>query len=70
MNTSFEPHVLVVPKGTEIDFPNQDNQAHNVFSPDPFFDLDKYGPGEKQKSHRFAAAGAEISIYTSACGRA
>jgi len=60
--TSFEPHVLVVPKGTEIDFPNQDNQAHNVFSPDPFFDLDKYGPGET-KSHRFAAAGSEVSIY-------
>ena len=61
-NTSFEPHVLVVMKGTEIDFPNKDNELHNVFSPDPYFDLDRVGPG-KGKTHKFDAAGAEVEVY-------
>jgi plastocyanin len=29
----FQPHVLVVPVGTTVDFQNSDNVAHNVFWP-------------------------------------
>ncbi|HTR53274.1 MAG TPA: hypothetical protein VMJ10_21410 [Kofleriaceae bacterium] len=49
---TYDPHVLVVAKGTEIDFPNNDSEDHNVFSPDPFFDLNRYGPG-KSKTRKF-----------------
>ena len=31
-NKTFEPHVLVVPAGSEVDFPNKDPFFHNVFS--------------------------------------
>lgn len=61
-DTSFEPHVLVVPKGTDVDFPNKDVKEHNVFSPDPYFDLERYGPGVS-KHKKLNAAGAEISIF-------
>ena len=59
--TSFVPHVLVVPKGAIVDFPNDDSYPHNVFSPDPFFDLGRYGKGVT-KSQKFSAVG-EQEIY-------
>src|SRR5258708_26549020 len=31
-NKSFQPHVLVVPVGSVVDFPNHDPFFHNVFS--------------------------------------
>src|SRR5208337_900852 len=31
-NKSFEPHILVVPVGTQVEFPNRDPFFHNVFS--------------------------------------
>ena len=31
-NKSFEPHVLVVPVGSLVEFPNRDPFFHNVFS--------------------------------------
>src|SRR5438093_13766803 len=31
-NKSFEPHVLVVPAGSAVEFPNRDHFFHNVFS--------------------------------------
>src|SRR5437879_2143407 len=31
-NKSFEPHVLVVPAGAAVEFPNRDPFFHNVFS--------------------------------------
>jgi len=31
-NKMFTPHLLVVPKGTSVDFPNEDPFFHNVFS--------------------------------------
>jgi plastocyanin len=54
----FVPRVLVVPAGTEVWFPNvevkRESNTHNVFSPtDPIFDLGRYGPDKKGKSHRF-----------------
>ncbi len=33
MNLVFIPHVIAVQKGTTIDFPNNDEVRHNVFSP-------------------------------------
>ena len=31
-NKAFEPHLLVVTKGSTVDFPNRDPWFHNVFS--------------------------------------
>ena len=44
---SFEPHVLVVPVGTEVEFPNRDPFFHNVFSlfEGKRFDLGLYEAG-------------------------
>ena len=33
MNLIFVPHVLAVQRGTTVDFPNNDQVRHNVFSP-------------------------------------
>ncbi|MGR3303039.1 MAG: carboxypeptidase regulatory-like domain-containing protein [Candidatus Scalindua sp.] len=33
MNLVFIPHVIAVQKGTTVDFPNNDQVRHNVFSP-------------------------------------
>lgn len=38
-NRAFDPHVLVVSKGAEVNFPNEDNTQHHVYSfsaPKPF----------------------------------
>lgn len=32
-NLTFVPHVIVIQRGTIVDFPNSDNVRHNVFSP-------------------------------------
>lgn len=46
-NKSFEPHVLVVPAGTPVEFPNHDPFFHNVFSlfEGKRFDLGLYEAG-------------------------
>jgi len=46
-NKSFEPHVLVVPVGTMVEFPNRDPFFHNVFSlfEGKRFDLGLYEAG-------------------------
>jgi plastocyanin len=47
-NKTFQPHVLAVPIGSTVDFPNNDPIYHNVFSlsgPQPF-DLGLYRAGE------------------------
>lgn len=52
-NQVFSPHVLVVAKGAEVRFPNDDDVFHNVFSlsrPRPF-DLDIYAQGETRSVH-------------------
>lgn len=48
---SFEPHVLPVAVGTEVDFPNRDAIYHNVFSLSPVqrFDLGKYPRGQSRQ---------------------
>jgi plastocyanin len=48
---TFEPHVLAVPVGSTVDFPNVDLIYHNVFSlspPEPF-DLGLYKRGASKK---------------------
>ncbi len=54
----FIPKVLAVPVGTPVNFPNNDNTWHNVFSPSEAkkFDLGLYPPGEK-RSVTFNMAG-------------
>jgi len=46
-NKSFQPHLLVVPVGTVVDFPNRDPFFHNVFSlfDGKRFDLGLYEAG-------------------------
>jgi plastocyanin len=50
---AFLPHVMAVPAGSTISFPNEDPIAHNLFSltPGNSFDLGLYrkGPGKTQK---------------------
>jgi hypothetical protein len=59
INKAFKPDFLVVPRGTDVEFPNWDNIAHNVFSRSaaaPAFDLDRYPHGQS-KSRRFEKVG-------------
>jgi plastocyanin len=58
INQSFEPHVLGVPVGASVDFPNGDLVYHNVFSysKPKKFDLGYYGKG-KSKRVTFDKAG-------------
>jgi plastocyanin len=49
-NKSFTPHVLVIPVGSTVSFPNEDPIFHNVFSlsrPNPF-DLGLYRAGDSK----------------------
>ncbi len=49
-NLTFLPHILVVPVGSTVDFPNNDKVNHNVFSLSATkkFNLGSYGPGESK----------------------
>jgi plastocyanin len=57
-NKQFSPHLLVVPTGSSIDFPNLDPFFHNVFSlfNGKRFDLGLYEAGS-QRSVRFDRTG-------------
>jgi plastocyanin len=57
-NKQFEPHVLVVPAGTSVEFPNLDPFFHNVFSlfNGKRFDLGLYEAGSR-RSVRFDREG-------------
>jgi plastocyanin len=57
-NEAFVPHVLAIVAGTTVDFPNNDQTYHNVFSLSPIkpFDLGRYAVG-KSKSVRFDRPG-------------
>ena len=52
-NKSFEPHVLVVPVGAVVEFPNRDPFFHNVFSlfEGKRFDLGLYEAGSTREVH-------------------
>ena len=60
-NKTFEPHVLVVPVGTLVVFPNQDPFFHNIFSlyDGRRFDLGLYESGTS-RSVRFDRAGVSF----------
>lgn len=47
---TFMPHVLPVPVGSAVQFPNNDKVAHNVFSLSrtKAFNFGSYGPGESK----------------------
>lgn len=55
---TFVPHVLAIPKGTTVEFPNGDSIFHNVFSLSKAasFDLGRYPKGSS-KSVRFDKPG-------------
>jgi plastocyanin len=57
-NEAFVPHVLAITVGTTVDFPNNDQTFHNVFSLSKTqpFDLGRYASG-KSKSVRFDQPG-------------
>src|SRR5207248_11052307 len=52
-NKSFEPHVVVVPVGSIVEFPNRDPFFHNVFSlfEGKRFDLGLYEAGTTRDVH-------------------
>lgn len=52
-NKSFQPHVLVVPVGAAVEFPNLDPWFHNVFSlfDGKRFDLGLYEAGDSRAVH-------------------
>jgi len=60
-NKRFEPHLLVVPVGTVVEFPNQDPFFHNVFSlyKGQRFDLGLYEAGSS-RSVRFDRPGVSF----------
>jgi plastocyanin len=60
---AFSPHVLVVPIGSTVSFPNHDPFNHNVFSlsDEQPFDLGLYGRGQTRSVH-FTHAGI-IRVY-------
>jgi len=55
---TFNPHVLIVPTGSTVDFPNLDPVFHNAFSnyDGQVFDVGLYPPGSN-RSVRFARPG-------------
>lgn len=55
---TFSPHVLAVPMGAMVDFPNADPIFHNAFSSysGQIFDIGLYAPGSS-RSVRFAREG-------------
>jgi plastocyanin len=62
-NLQFHPQVLPILVGTTVDFPNQDNLFHNVFSysQPKEFDLGRY-PKDDSRSVRFDKPGV-VRVY-------
>jgi plastocyanin len=60
---AFLPHVLAVPEGSTINFPNEDPISHNLFSltPGHNFDLGLYRKGSG-KAEKFQVPGV-VNIY-------
>lgn len=60
---AFLPHVMAVPAGSTVAFPNEDPITHNLFSltPGNTFDLGLYRKGAG-KSHKFDAPGV-VNVY-------
>ena len=60
---SLIPHVMALPVGSTVEFPNEDPISHNLFSlaPGNAFDLGLYRKGAG-KSHKFDKPGV-VSVY-------
>jgi plastocyanin len=60
---TFLPHVIAVPAGSTVNFPNEDPIAHNLFSltPGNTFDLGLYRKGTG-KPHKFDTPGV-VNLY-------
>ena len=59
----FVPHVVVVPEGAVVAFPNYDHEDHNVFSPTtPEFNLGRWSTDHRGHTHTFDDPG-EFDIY-------
>jgi len=60
---AFLPHVLAVPAGSTVKFPNEDPISHNLFSlaPGNTFDLGLYRKGAG-KTHKFESPGV-VNVY-------
>jgi plastocyanin len=60
-NKTFEPHILIVPAGTTVEFPNKDPFFHNIFSlyDGRRFDLGLYESGTT-RSVRFDRPGVSF----------
>ena len=60
---TFLPHVVAVPVGSTVSFPNEDPIAHNLFSltPGNTFDLGLYRRGAG-KTHKFDTPGV-VNVY-------
>ena len=60
---TFLPHVIAVPAGSTVSFPNEDPIAHNLFSltPGNTFDLGLYRRGAGKK-HKFETPGP-VNVY-------
>lgn len=60
---TFLPHVIAVPAGSTVNFPNEDPISHNLFSLTPgyTFDLGLYRRGAG-KSYKFDAPGV-VNVY-------
>lgn len=58
-NIAFNPHVLIVPVGSTVSFPNKDNVRHHIysFSKPARFDMKLYGHNEAP-TYTFRTAGA------------
>jgi len=65
-NATFVPHVLPVMVGTAVEFPNDDNIFHNVFSKSDAapFDLGLYKKGDPAKQVPFNKPG-EVDVFCS-----
>jgi hypothetical protein len=65
-NAAFVPHVLPVMIGTKVEFPNDDNIFHNVFSKSDArpFDLGLYKKGDPPHQVTFTNLG-EVDVFCS-----
>ncbi len=66
-DATFKPHVLPVMVGTVVEWPNEDNIFHNVFSKSEAnkFDLDLYKKGDPPKRSPPFDKPGEVDVYCS-----
>jgi plastocyanin len=62
VNKDFQPHVIAVPVGSYVSFPNQDPFNHNVFARSEVasFDAGLYGRGERRGHEMLVPGVAQI----------